>query len=68
MAKKEYNRIGVTLSDENYEMINKLVENNQKSIITKSAIVNVALTNLFKNATVDSIAKVIVEQWWLDKK
>jgi len=68
MTKKKYNRVAVTVSDENYEMIEKLVKNNKKSIISKSAIVDVALTKFFKNATVESIARAIVEQWWLDKK
>lgn len=62
MAK--YNRVCVTLSDETNNKLNSLVSNTNKKIqfISKSAVVEMALTKFFKDATAESIASEISEQ------
>ena len=55
-----YNRICVTLSDGNNAKLDSLASNTK--ILSKSAIVDLALTKFFKNATADSIASEISEQ------
>lgn len=58
MAK--YNRLCVTISDENNSKLDLLDSNNK--ILSKSAIVDLALTKFLKNATAESIASEISEQ------
>lgn len=56
----KYNRVCVTLSDGNNSKLDSLANNTK--ILSKSAIVDLALTKFFKNATADSIASEISEQ------
>ena len=60
MAK--YNRLCVTLSDENNIKLDSLVKNTNIQFLSKSAIVNLALSKFFKNASAESIASEISEQ------
>lgn len=56
----KYNRICVTLSDENNANLDSLASNSK--ILSKSAIVDLALSKFFKGATAESIASEISEQ------
>lgn len=60
MENRKYNRLCVTISDENNSKLNSLDSNNK--ILNKSAIVDLALTKFLKDATADSIASEISEQ------
>ena len=64
----KYNRICVTLSDENNQMLNSLVGNSNKNmnLLTKSNVVNLGLNKLFENATSESIAYEIQKQSMVD--
>ena len=62
MAK--YNRVCVTISDENNAKLDSLDSNNK--LLSKSAIVDLALTKFLKNATAESIASEISEQLVVD--
>lgn len=57
---KRKSRICVTISDENNLKLDSLVSNTK--ILNKSAIVELALSNFFKNASAESIASEISEQ------
>lgn len=60
MKMKKYNRLCVTLSDENNAKLDSLVSNSK--IVSKSSIVDLALNKFFKNATAETIASEISEQ------
>lgn len=60
----KYNRLCVTISDENNSKLDSLDSNNK--ILSKSAIVDLALTKFLKNATAESIASEISEQLVVD--
>ena len=62
MAK--YNRLCVTLSDETNGKLNSIVSNTNKKVqfISKSAVVELALSKVLKGATAESIASEISEQ------
>lgn len=60
----KYNRLCVTISDENNNKLDSLDSNNK--ILSKSAIVDLALTKFLKNATAESIASEISEQLVVD--
>ena len=66
--KKEYNRVCVTLSDENNDMLNSLVGNTNKkiNILSKSNVVNLGLNKLFDGATRETIANEIKKQLVVD--
>ena len=59
-----YNRICVSISDESKIKLDTLANNT--NIISKSAIVELALNKFFKDATADSIAKELSEQIVVD--
>ena len=61
---KRKSRICVTISDENNLKLDSLVSNTK--ILNKSAIVELALSNFFKNASAESIASEISEQLVVD--
>ena len=62
MAK--YNRLCVTLSGETNGKLNSIVSNTNKKVqfISKSAVVELALSKFLKGATAESIASEISEQ------
>ena len=60
----KYNRLCITISDENNSKLDSLDSNNK--ILSKSAIVDLALTKFLKNATAESIASEISEQLVVD--
>ena len=60
----KYNRLCVTISDENNSKLDSLDSNNK--ILSKSAIVDLALTKFLKDATAESIASEISEQLVVD--
>lgn len=61
---KRNSRICVTISDENNLKLDSLVSNTK--ILNKSAIVELALSKFFKNASAESIASEISEQLVVD--
>lgn len=61
---KKYNRLCVSISDENNSKLDSLATNSK--ILSKSAIVDLALNKFFRNATADSIASEISEQLVVD--
>ena len=60
----KYNRVCVTISDENNSKLDSLDSNNK--LLNKSKIIDLALTKFLKNATADSIASEISEQLVVD--
>ena len=55
-------KITITITKEHNEKLNNVVKHSSINALTKSAIVDLALSNLFKNASVDSIESGIVNQ------
>lgn len=64
MKTKKYNRLCVTISNENKSKLDSLANNTK--IISKSAIIDLALNKFFKDATAESIANEISEQLVVD--
>ena len=60
----KYNRVCVTISDENNSKLDSLDSNNK--LLNKSKIIDLALTKFFKGATAESIASEISEQLVVD--
>ena len=58
MAKK----ITITITKKHNDLLNEMVKHSSINALTKSAIVDLALSNLFKNTTSDSIESGIVNQ------
>ena len=58
MAKK----ITITITKKHNDLLNEMVKHSSINALTKSAIVDLALSNLFKNTTSDSIESRIVNQ------
>ena len=55
-------KITITITKEHNEQLNDVVKHSNINALTKSAIVDVALANLFKEKSVDSIDCGIVNQ------
>ena len=66
--KKSYNRICVTLTDENYDTLVSLVGNTNKrlNILNQSNVVNLGLNKLFDGNTKENIANEIQKQLVVD--
>lgn len=65
---KKYNRLCVSISDENNSRLDSIVSNTNKKIkvVTKSAIVDMALNSFFETANADLIASELSKQIMVD--
>lgn len=63
-----YNRLCVSISDETNDKLNLLIANTNKRIkaLTKSAVVELALTKFLEDANSDTIANELIEQMVVD--
>ena len=64
----QYNRLCVSISDETNDKLNLLIANTNKRIkaLTKSAVVELALTKFLEDANSDTIANELIEQMVVD--
>ena len=64
----KYNRLCVSISDETNDKLNSLIANTNKRIkaLTKSAVVELALTKFLEDANSDTIADELMEQMVVD--